>query len=312
MLKMKSLEAFESVSHFEYDAMGRRLIYTDDDGNKTLYYYFSNQETKTVYSLQDGAIGFIISSRDAATGNDTWYHYDQLGTVMNLTDDVGAVTASYDQDAFGNVLSGSASGFHLTTKDYNSPIGLYYFYHRWYDTSSGRFTTRSKLLPYEEHPYGFCVNNPVGYMDPSGRSPISEPEYSPLEVIIHYLNLNGKERECILRMRKQSVDISNTWGGKYNDKNGFKFLHCVFMCKAHRSCGISKDRLRFHGNLHEIFGGYSFPPEKSIAIKRGHSVYDDSIGDLGANELGLNCPQNEGCIPYCLSTASRMKVDGSF
>ena len=38
-MKIKSPEAFESDSHFEYDAMGRRLIYTDNDGNKTLYYY---------------------------------------------------------------------------------------------------------------------------------------------------------------------------------------------------------------------------------------------------------------------------------
>ena len=134
---------------------------------------FSNQETKTVYSLQSGAIGFILSSRDAATGNDTWYHYDRLGTVMNLTDDVGAITATYDQDAFGNVLNGNSAGFHLITKDYNSDIGLYYFYQRWYDPEIGRFIKKDPLLNTSQiNKYDFCFSSPVNYIDPTGESAV--------------------------------------------------------------------------------------------------------------------------------------------
>jgi len=188
MIRIDMLEGIESVSQFEYDAMGRRLISTDNDGNQTLYYYdgirvilekikpsgSGTWSTSQVYTLQDGAIGFIISSRDTATGDDTWYHYDRLGTVMNLTDATGAVTATYSQDAFGNVLSGSTDGFHLTTKRHYSAIGLYYFYQRWYDPELGIFNTRTIFSPLQEHPYLMCESNPVSYFDSTGLIKLGE------------------------------------------------------------------------------------------------------------------------------------------
>ncbi len=87
----------------------------------------------------------------------------------------GAVTATYDpprrtfsQDAFGNVLSGSSDGFHLTTKRHDSAIGLYYFCQRWYEPELGRFLTRAPLPPALEHPYVVTSNNPTTYIDPFG------------------------------------------------------------------------------------------------------------------------------------------------
>jgi len=167
MVRVDMLEGIESVSQFEYDAMGRRLISTDDDGNKTLYYYdgirvilekikpsgSGTWSTSKVYTLQGGAIGFIVSSRDTSTGDDTWYHYDRLGTVMNLTDATGAVTATYSQDAFGNILSGNDAGYHFSTKEYYLTIKLYSFYERWYNAHLGRFTQKAS-------PYTISNNNP--------------------------------------------------------------------------------------------------------------------------------------------------------
>jgi len=200
MVRVDMLEGIESVSQFEYDAMGRRLISTDNDDNKTLYYYDGIRvilektkpsgsgmwSTSQVYTLQEGAIGFIASSRDTATGDDTWYHYNRIGTVMNLTDATGAVTATYDpprrtfsQDAFGNVLSGSSDGFHLTTKRHYSDIGLYYFYQRWYEPQLGRFTQKDKIAFLNR--YIYCLNNPTNFVDANGAWPKSKPK-DPSEV----------------------------------------------------------------------------------------------------------------------------------
>ncbi|MCD6384913.1 RHS repeat-associated core domain-containing protein [Candidatus Sumerlaeota bacterium] len=85
---------------------------------------------------------------------------------MDKTVADGILVASYDQDAFGNILSGSSSGFHLTTKRLYPTIGLYYFYHRWYDPQLGRFIERD-VFKYVNR-YCYCENNPILYVDPKG------------------------------------------------------------------------------------------------------------------------------------------------
>lgn len=72
-------------------------------------------------------------------------------------------------EAFGNVLSGSQSGYHLTTKEYDGDSGLYYFNARWYSTSVGRFLEVAPMPPSLEHPYSFSGQNPIYFVDPSGR-----------------------------------------------------------------------------------------------------------------------------------------------
>ncbi len=106
-----------------------------------------------------------------------WYHYDRLGSVMNLTDSSANVVASYDQDAYGNTISNmttgqwasSISGRHLTTKEADSDAGLYYFYQRWYEPGVGRFINQDPLGFVDGHNlYRFVHNNPQAYSDPAG------------------------------------------------------------------------------------------------------------------------------------------------
>ena len=87
---------------------------------------------------------------------------------MALTDQNGTVTVTYDQDAFGNVLTGSPDGFHLTTKRKYTDIGLYYFYQRWYDPELARFNSLTPFPPFIEHPYSYCNNNATGNFDSWG------------------------------------------------------------------------------------------------------------------------------------------------
>ncbi|MFC1601818.1 RHS repeat domain-containing protein, partial [Candidatus Sumerlaeota bacterium] len=101
----------------------------------------------------------------------TYYHYDAIGNVVETTDDNGAPVASFVQDAFGNVLGGTASGYHLTTKEYFPDFGLYYFNARWYDPFTGRFISKTVVTPVAEHPYVYCEGNPVNDVDPSGLLP---------------------------------------------------------------------------------------------------------------------------------------------
>jgi len=108
---------------------------------------------------------------------DTWLHYDHIGNVMNTSTSTGALGTTYNQDAWGNVLSSASTGAwastfdgrHLTTKEYDPDAGLHYFWHRWYDSKVGLFASLCPLPPYSEHPYAISMGNPVTFSDPEGR-----------------------------------------------------------------------------------------------------------------------------------------------
>jgi RHS repeat-associated protein len=173
---------------FKYDLMGRRVAKKVNDGAWWWYFYDglkvlaegSNTSTNRVfYTLGEGAVGGILY-RDRY-GTKYAYHYDRLGNVMAVTDLNGAAYAVYTMDAFGNVLEkGTSTGYssehatdpqpyHLTTKEYDPDVGLYYFNARWYDPATGRFVSRAPVPAEREHPYTFCQNQPTAKVDPTGE-----------------------------------------------------------------------------------------------------------------------------------------------
>ncbi|MFC1601815.1 RHS repeat-associated core domain-containing protein [Candidatus Sumerlaeota bacterium] len=118
--------------------------------------------------LNSGAAGGIICADD---GTDvTYYHYDAIGNVKVTTTESGASSQAtgFVQDAFRNVIRGTASGYHLTTKEYFPDFGLYYFNARWYDPFTGRFISKAPMPPDAEHPYSYARNNPATRVDANG------------------------------------------------------------------------------------------------------------------------------------------------
>ena len=108
----------------------------------------------------------------------SFYQYDGRGTVRMLTNSAGAVTDTYEYDAFGNEIAhtGSTPNAYLYRGErYDSDLGLYYLRARWYNPVTGRFMTRD---PYEGsiydpaslHRYNYSRVNPVNFIDPSGRA----------------------------------------------------------------------------------------------------------------------------------------------
>ena len=110
--------------------------------------------------------------KDAATGNKYYYHYDGLGSVMNLTDLTGAVAESYSYDAYGNItspLSTVGNSYYFTGRQYDNETGLYYYRARYYDPKIGRFLQTDPIGYRDElNPYTYVKNNPVNWTDPYG------------------------------------------------------------------------------------------------------------------------------------------------
>jgi RHS repeat-associated protein len=85
----------------------------------------------------------------------------------------GGLVSAIDQEAYGNVKIGSQSGYHLTTKEYDSSPELYYFWQRWYDPLFGIFISKTIVPPFYEHSYNSFKNNSLLFIDVNGMDPIN-------------------------------------------------------------------------------------------------------------------------------------------
>ena len=107
----------------------------------------------------------------------TYYTQNAHGDVVNLTDETGKVTKTYTYDAFGvekNIDENDTNAFRYCGEYYDAETGTIYLRARHYDPSSGRFTQRDSYAGRNEEPlslnkYTYCQNNPVIFVDPSGK-----------------------------------------------------------------------------------------------------------------------------------------------
>jgi RHS repeat-associated protein len=96
--------------------------------------------------------------------------------VRFLTDNAGAVTDSYDYDAFGLPITttGTTPNTYLYSgEQFDSAAGLYYLRARYYNPPTGRFETMDPVAgkiadPKTLHKYVLTGNNPVNWIDPRG------------------------------------------------------------------------------------------------------------------------------------------------
>src|SRR5690606_37010491 len=132
-------------------------------------------------TLGGGAIGHIVRNRrveaDTAVLTDTWFHYDQVGSVLSESDASGNLVATHYQDAFGvrqadwetGLPGGTREGWAHNTKELDGGTGLMYMYQRHYIPEYGMFMSRAPRESFYEAPYTFVDNYPVQLNDPSGE-----------------------------------------------------------------------------------------------------------------------------------------------
>jgi RHS repeat-associated protein len=95
-----------------------------------------------------------------------------------LANSSGAVTDTYDYDAFGNLLNKTGTtpnNYVYRGEQYDQDLGLYYLRARYYNPATGRFLSRDPedgdySNPATLHKYLYAHGDPVNLKDPSGRS----------------------------------------------------------------------------------------------------------------------------------------------
>jgi RHS repeat-associated protein len=171
-----------------YDGDGNRVSevvgglttnYLVDTANPTGY-------AQVVDELQGGTVARTysyglerISEHQSINGTVTtsFYGYDGHGSVRQLTSSTGAVTDSYDYDAFGNIVNQTGStpnNYLFAAEQYDPALSLYYSRARYLNTTTGRFWSmdtqggngRDAL---SLHRYLYAEGDPIDHADPSGN-----------------------------------------------------------------------------------------------------------------------------------------------
>jgi RHS repeat-associated protein len=172
-----------------YDALGNRVSKTVA-GVNTQYLMDEQNPTglpQVVEEVVSGSVqrtyayGYILldqiqSINGAMTAS--FYGYDGGGNVRFLTDAAGAVTDTYDYDAFGNLLNvtgATPNNYLYRGEQFDPDLGLYYLRARYYNPATGRFLTRdpeagNRIDPGTLHRYIYATADPINQIDPTGRT----------------------------------------------------------------------------------------------------------------------------------------------
>jgi RHS repeat-associated protein len=172
-----------------YDGFGNRVAKTvngvttkyliEDDVNPTGYPQVFDELANGVVT-RTYTYGLQRISQEQVVNN-TWttsfYGYDGGGSVRQLTNSTGAITDTYEYDAYGNLLNSTGTTpnvYKYRGEAYDSDLGLYYLRARWMNPITGRFMSRDPYdgyigIPVTLHKYLYAGSDPVNHVDPRGR-----------------------------------------------------------------------------------------------------------------------------------------------
>ena len=166
---------------FTYDAEGLRTGKTVN-GEKTIYVWDGDQ---VVMELSKGGAvqkryirgNDLVYADKGENTEKTYYVTDMHGNVVQLLDESGNVTKTYEYDSFGNEVKPEKKDenpYRYCGEYYDKETEEVYLRARYYEPSVGRFITRDTYTgesdePLSLHLYTYCENDGVNMVDPSGH-----------------------------------------------------------------------------------------------------------------------------------------------
>ena len=173
----------ESVSaDYAYDPTGMRISKQLENENK-INYVWSGGNVIGEYGIDGiktyirGAGGEIVKTKDG-NSEERYFAYNGHGDTTSIIEKSAesvsfGVTATYEYDAFGNLIEGSETGetkensFLYNGQQTDEESGLIYLRNRYYNPEIGRFITEDPAKDGTNW-YVYCGNNPIALVDPLG------------------------------------------------------------------------------------------------------------------------------------------------
>ncbi|PEM49507.1 DNRLRE domain-containing protein [Bacillus wiedmannii] len=223
------------VTRYFYDGDSINPLYETDGSGTVLRQY--------VYSMDGARLAM------KAQGQTLYYHYNPRGDVVAMTDQNREVVATYEYDAWGNVLKSDTKGiaadnpFGYAGYMYDKEIGMYYLIARYYNPEHGVFLSVDPDPGDEDDPitmngYTYGDNNPVMMVDPDGHLAWFVPLaiHGARIVAPHVGRFVGKQ--LAKRAVKQTV--------KYKGKIGTPKRKVVFDQRNLPTQGARKNSITYH------------------------------------------------------------------
>lgn len=200
---------------FAYDVFGRRIRKTIN-GESTEFLY-DNKDI--VAEMSGGTVQArylnnplnVDESFFRQAGTLEYYHADELGSTLVLSNENGIIQSRYTYDPFGNTtMTGTSSNLFQYTGRENDGTGLYYYRARYYSPQLQRFLGEDPILvPFTPLSKGLCLKrnqtvwlfasqNTLSRADISQHvNPFLYLKNSPLEGRDPFgLDKKEKEKEC--------------------------------------------------------------------------------------------------------------------
>jgi RHS repeat-associated protein len=172
---------------YKYNADGIRVA-SIIDGQETRYLIDANRPyaevleeyTPTGQTQVSYVHGLNLISQ-TRKGVSKFYFEDRHSGVRQLSNAAGAVTDTYNYDAYGNLLQSTGetqNNYLYRGEQVDTNLGMQYLRARYYNQNQGRFASVDPFegvleQPMTRHRYIYGNDNPVTYLDPGGEIAIT-------------------------------------------------------------------------------------------------------------------------------------------
>ena len=186
----------KGITNISYNCLNLPSVVTFSDGSTITYTYAADgTKLKTVHKTgstttttdycgnvvyENGVQKLLLTEEGYVTLSDGKYHYylkDHQGNNRVVINQSGTVEEANHYYPFGGVFAstGNTQPYKYNGKEYDGKKGLNWYDYgaRMYDAALGRFMTVDPLAEkyYPMSPYGYCLNNPIKFIDADGRLP---------------------------------------------------------------------------------------------------------------------------------------------
>jgi len=184
--RLSSVTEGATTTTYTYDSLGQRLLRSSGGVDRS-FVWNTALDLSTISIERDGAgndlryfihtpTGALLYSIDAVSNARRFYHFDEMGNTIAVTDDSGTVIGSYAYTPYGKCMASTGALDNPFTWQGKSGVmdegnGLYCVRARYYDSVTGRFISRDpvrSINPKGVNPYQYAFGNPMKFSDPLG------------------------------------------------------------------------------------------------------------------------------------------------